>query len=35
MELVEPVKMNIFQSNNYRKDSSSLNFYDELRIQEK
>ena len=29
MELVEPVQMNIYQSDTYREDLSSLHLYDE------
>ena len=35
MEPVEPVQMNIYQSNAYRKDLSSLHFDDERRVQER
>ena len=34
MELVEPVQMNIYQSNFYRKDLNWLNFNDGSRVQE-
>ena len=33
-EPVEPVEMNIYQSNTYRKDLSWLHFHDEPRVQE-
>ena len=32
---VQPVQMNIYQSNTYRKDLSWLHFDDEARVQEK
>ena len=35
MEPVEPVQMNIYQSNTYRKDLSWPHFDDEPRVQEK
>ena len=35
VEPVEPVQMNIYQSNTYRKDLSWLHFDDEARIQER
>ena len=35
MEPVDPVQMNIYQSNTYGKDLSQQNFDDEPRIQEK
>ena len=35
VEPVEPVQMNIYQSNTYRRDLSWLNFDDEPRVQEK
>ena len=35
MEAVESIQMNIYQSNNYRKDLSWLHFDNELRNQEK
>ena len=35
VEPVEPVQMNIYQSNTYRKDLSWLHFDDEPRVQEK
>ena len=35
MEPVEPVQMNIYQSNTYRKDLSWLHFDDEPRVQER
>ena len=35
MELVEPVKMNIYQGYTYRKDLSSLNFDNEQKFQER
>ena len=34
VETVEPVQINIYQSNTYRKDLSWLHFDDEPRIQE-
>ena len=33
-ELVQPVQLNIYQSFTYKKDSSWLDFYNELRNQE-
>ena len=35
MEPVDPVQMNIYQSNTYRKDFSCLHFNDEPRLQER
>ena len=35
VEPVEPVQMNIYQSNTYRKDLSRLHFDDEPRVQER
>ena len=35
MEPVEPVQLNIYQSNTYRKDFSWINFDDEPRVQER
>ena len=35
VEPVQSVQMNIYQSNNYRKDLSWFHFDDELRVQEK
>ena len=35
MDLVEPVQMNIYESNSYRKDLSWLHFSNEPRVQEK
>ena len=35
VEPVEPVQMNIYQSNNYRKDFSWLHFGNEPRVQER
>ena len=35
VELVEPVQMNIYQSNTYRKELSWLHFDDETRVQER
>ena len=35
MDLVEPVRMNIYESNSYRKDLSWLHFSNEPRVQEK
>ena len=35
MELVEPVQINIHQSDNYRKDFSWLHFDNEPRVQER
>ena len=35
VEPVEPVQMNIYQSNAYRKDFSWLNFVNEPRVQER
>ena len=35
MEPIEPVQMNIYKSNNYRKDLSWLHFDDEPQIQER
>ena len=35
MEPVEPVQMNTFQSNTYRKDLSWLHFDNEPRVQER
>ena len=35
VEPVEPVQMNIYQSNNYRKDLSWLHFSNQPRIQER
>ena len=35
VEPVEPVQMNVYQSNTYIKDLSWLHFDDELRVQEK
>ena len=35
MEPVEPVQMNIYQSNTYKKDLSWLHFDDEQRVQER
>ena len=34
VEPVEPVQMNIYQNNTYRKDLSWLHFLDELRFHE-
>ena len=33
VEPVDPLQMNIYQSNTYRKDSGWLHFADELRVQ--
>ena len=35
MDLVEPVQMNIYESNSYKKDLSWLHFSNEPRVQEK
>ena len=35
MEPARPVRMNIYQSNNYRKDLNWLHFDDELWVQER
>ena len=35
VESVQSVKMNIYQSNTYRKDLSQLHFNDEQRVQER
>ena len=35
MELAEPVQMNIYQSNTYKKDLNWLHFDDEPRVQER
>ena len=35
VEPVQPVQMNIYQSNIYRKDLTWLNFDDEQRVQER
>ena len=35
MELVEPVRINIYESSSYKKDLSWLNFHDEPRVQDR
>ena len=35
METVEPIQMNIYQSNTYRKDLNQVHFDDEPRVQER